>query len=152
MTFDKLPTYVFRGTTIAYQGNTNSIKIPVTCTSWHPVKALWFALECFQKDPEKAVIYIANTNRLKSLAIGYNHLGKLENEIAFNIEPQVFYSYCLGYVHVSQFQRILKDLGIDGYNVVRTDNLSRLCAETRPISVNKIESIVTTVLPILKNE
>ncbi len=150
MSIIELPKYVFRGTTIKYKGNKNSIEIPYTCTSTHPVKALWFALECYPKNPETAVIYIAKLERLEDKKTSTNHFADLEDEIAFNIPPLSFYPYCMGYVHIFDFQGILKDFEIDGHNVVRKDNLTRLCAETRPISVNKIESIVALALPVLK--
>jgi hypothetical protein len=94
MPSSKKPEFVFRGTTEGYPGGQNSIEIPYTCTSTHPLKALWFALECFQQNPDTACIYIARTENLKEISSGYNHFHKLESEIGFFIRPASFYPLC----------------------------------------------------------
>jgi hypothetical protein len=99
----KKPEFVFRGTTEGYPGGKNSIEMPYTCTSIHPVKALWFALECFQQSPDVACIYFARTDNLQEIASGYNHFHKLEGEIGFFIQPALFYTLCDGLIHVADY-------------------------------------------------
>jgi len=124
--------------------------MPYTCTSTHPVKALWFALECYHKNPGLAVVYIARIEKLAGIDIGYNPLKKLEDEIGFLIQPVSFYPFCEGFVHVPDFQWVLKGFDIDGYSAVRKDNLSRLCKETSVIGIKKIASLVKAMRPYLK--
>src|SRR5882762_10401280 len=142
MASDKLHTYVFRGTTKGYHGNKNSMEMPYTCTATHPVKALWFALECYHKNPTSAVVYVARIESLSAIGRGYNQLSNLEDEIAFAIQPAVFYRYCEGFIHVPDLQWVLKGFDIDGYRAVKIENLSRHCRETTPIGAKKIEALV----------
>lgn len=146
----RLPKYVFRGTTKDYPGGGNSIRMPYTCTSSHPVKALWFALECYQENPEDAGIYLALTENLKHISHGQNHFHKLENEIGFFIQPISFYTLCEGFIYLSDFQKVLTDLGIDAYNIVRKDNLTELCKSTPDLSSRNIESLVVGLRVYLK--
>jgi hypothetical protein len=144
--------YVFRGTTIEYQGGVNSKSNSFTCTSTHPVKALWFALECLYRYPEEAVVYIAEIASLDNVNRGANVLEETENEIAFMIEPAKFYKYCMGYISVQDMQTILKEAGWDSYQNVRKDNLSRLCYETLAIEYDEVEKLVKSMLPFIKNK
>jgi len=124
--------------------------MPYTCTSTHPVKALWFALECYHKNPGLAVVYIARMEKLQGVSRGYNQLRKLEDEIGFFIPPISFYPYCEGFIHVADFQWVLKGFEIEVYNAVRKDNLSRFCAETPVISIKKIAALAEAMRPYLK--
>lgn len=103
MPSSKLPIYVFRGTTKEYPGSKNSMEMPYTCTTTHPVKALWFALECYPRNPELAVVYLARLERLAAIESSYNHLHKLEDEIGFFIPPLQFYSLCEGFIDIGDF-------------------------------------------------
>ena len=150
MASSKIPEFVFRGTTEEYPGGQNSIEMPYTCTSTHPLKALWFALECFQQNPERACVYIARTENLKDIPSGYNHLRKLESEIGFFIQPASFYPLCDGLIYVPDFQEILKSFGFHPYVVARIENLSQLCKETPRIAAATVRSIVETAMPVCK--
>lgn len=142
--------YVFRGTTIGFEGNGNSVGLRYTCTSTHPLKALWFALECYQKFPEQSVVYVADRHKLGELSTNSNHFQDYEEEIAFQILPKYFYPLCEGYLHVTDLQKIMKDQGLESYKLVRVDNLTRICKETPSLSVNEMETILECVLPNLK--
>ena len=153
MSINKLPPYVFRGTTIGYPGNKTSVDNSFCCTSKNPVKALWFAMECMiHNERNNAVVYIADTSKLRIIPITQNVLNKLEEEIAFNITPVEFYSYCIGYIEVSDFQKALLKLNVEPepYRSVRIEYLSRLCQETPIIPVKTIKSFVSGIFPIIK--
>ena len=147
---NKLPDFVFRGTTINYPGNNNAIQLPYTCTSFHPVKALWFALECLHLQPDGAVVYVARTRNLTDFKLIYNYFNRLENEVGFAMAPVDFYARCEGYIHAADLQRILATNGIEAYNVVRKDNLTRICRETPDLDAKKIVTLVEQMLPLLR--
>jgi|GEM_PF-3446199 len=150
MTKDAPPIYVFRGTTIGFQGSTASMSIPYTCTSSHPIKAIWFALDCMSKNPYTAVVYLGILEKFSEQKIKANVLKSIEDEIALGMKPLEFYTLSEGYVHVSDLQSIVKSFGFDTYMSVRKDNLSLLCEETRLIDQNEIEAIVAKMRNCIK--
>jgi len=150
MAIIKNPEFVFRGTTEWYPGGKNSIEMPYTCTSWHPVKALWFALECFQTNPETACVYIAQMGNVEQLGVIKNHFESFENEIGFGVEPRVFYRLCDGIVYVLDFQKILFSFGFNPYEIVRKENLTRLCKETPAIPAATAQAIFDTATSVWK--
>jgi len=150
MSSSKKTEFVFRGTTEEYPGGRNSIEMPYTCTSSHPLKALWFALECFQQNPDTACVYVARTENLKQIRSGYNHFHKLESEIGFFIQPTLFYPFCDGLIYVTDFQEILMSFGFQPYVVARIENLTQLCKETPKITATTVRSIVGALMPVCK--
>src|SRR6266571_7005016 len=108
----KIPPYVFRGTTINFEGGSSCQKCGYTPTTKHPVKATLFALECAQRYPEKAVIYIFKTERLKNIEPLGNVLKKHEEELAWPILPKDIYKLSEGYVHVINMKQVLNNHGI----------------------------------------
>jgi hypothetical protein len=131
-----LPVYLFRGTTIDYPGNKTSINTVSTPTSWYPVKALWFALECFERNPDTVVVYVAKTEKLAAFNPIYNVLKTVESEIGLSMLPSDFYPCCEGYIHVPDLQNFLMTYNIDAYQRARKDNITRLCAEETPKRVH----------------
>lgn len=148
----KTPQYVFRGTTVKFGGSMHSQSLPMTSVSTHPVIALWFAKECMQAYPEKACIYIAETNELLAFKKNENVLAPLEREIAYGLKPADFYKHSLGYISVQVMQEALRKEGIDSSAIARLENLSFLCSETKDISAKKIAKIVTEIKQYLKND
>lgn len=146
----KLPAYIFRGTTIGHPGSHNAQTFPYTCTSLHPVKALWFALACLQNAPNDAVVYVARTENLVTFSPIYNVLKKVEDEVGLTMKPLDFYPYCEGYMHVADLQKILQDMKIEAYNVARIDNISRLCRETKDLTVKNVITLVDEMQQYLK--
>ncbi|WP_133993479.1 hypothetical protein [Dinghuibacter silviterrae] len=147
----ELPPYVFRGTTKNWPGNPSAIEGPFTYTSVNPIKALWFALECYKKNPDAAVIYLARRENLIDLDIhSNNYLSKVEEEIKFTITPEKFYTRCDGHIHCRDFQFVANSSGYSVYNIVRIDNLTRLCYETGKLSKKEIERLVQAIRPFLK--
>jgi hypothetical protein len=142
--------FVFRGTTIDYEGSKNSIALSYTSTSTHPVKALWFALECYRKFPDNSVVYVADRQRLVNLATSSNLLKDYEDEIAYRTIPRNFYPLCEGYLHVVDLQNIMRNLGIECNKIIGIDNLTRICKETSSLSVNDMETLLECILPNLK--
>lgn len=124
--------------------------MPYTCTSSNPVKALWFALECYHDNPTKAGVYLAQKENLRHISYGHNHFHKLENEIGFFIQPTAFYPLCEGFIYVPNFQKALTELGINAQNIVRKDNLTELCKFTPEINSRALESLVAALRPYLK--
>lgn len=143
-------SYIFRGTTIDYRGNPAAIVVPYTCTSRHPVKALWFALECVTKNPATAVVYLAETQKLTALETMQNYLEAIEEEEAYRIKPEDFYSLCEGYIHIIDFQKILLNFGFNTYQSVRKDNLTLLCRSTPALNHDEISLIVEEMRKYLK--
>ena len=137
-----LPAYVFRGTTIGFKGNGTSVQYGITCTSRHPVKAFWFALECVQANRNTAVVYIAATGQLSNIESTANVLEEQEEEIAFFIPPQKFYPLCTGYVPWQDFQQVLQEMGRPANEIVGVDNLTRLCSETGSFSDLDVADLV----------
>ena len=150
MNSKKLPVVVFRGTTIDYPGNKAAQQIPSTSTSTHIVKALWFALECSNAYYDQSVIYLAYKNNFDDINCKYNCFSETEDEIGFEITPTEFYQRCEGYIHFSELQKVLKSFQIECNNVVRKENLNRICEETPKISIRKTEKIIQKILPLLK--
>jgi len=74
----------------------------------------------------------------------------VEDEIAFELKPLDFYRYCEGYVFATEMQRILQHVNIDAYNVVRLDNLTQLCRETKPWPLSEGRTLVEKMQPYLK--
>jgi hypothetical protein len=144
------PLYLFRGTTIGYQGNKAAINMPYTCTSIHPAKALWFGLECVPRYSTTPVVYLASMQNLTHLEIMQNCLAMVEEEIAFKIAPIEFYPLCEGYVFVSEMQAILNQFGINAYQIVNKGNITPLCEQTPPLGDTEIEAIVEQMRKILK--
>lgn len=142
--------FVFRGTTIGYEGGKHSQTLPVTCTTEHPAKALWFAMQCAAENPEIAVVYIAKMEKLAHLSILANVLKKKEEEVAFEIAPKEFYSLTEGYVHYKDLQKLLSGMGFDVYQLVRIDNLTELCSRTATISDKDLEKLVEDLEKFIK--
>jgi len=134
--------FLFRGTTVGFKGNKAAISIPYTSTSTHPVKALWFGLECLPRNPGNAVIYLANMENLAHLKTMRNCLASVEDELAFGIRPEKFYPFCEGYVHVTEMQEVLRSFGIDGYQIVTRNNITSHCETTQTLSRGTIDLIV----------
>jgi len=143
-------SFLFRGTTINYKGNNAAIAVPYTCTSRHPVKALWFALECVSKNPASAVVYLAKAERLLNFEPMGNWLESVEDEVAFRLKPLDFYPLTEGYIHTVDFQKVLFGLDIDTYKSVRKDNLTLLCENTEPLKESEIDLIVEKMEIFLK--
>ena len=150
MAIIKSPEFVFRGTTEGYRGGKNSIEMPYTCTSWHPVKALWFALECFRTNPDKACVYIARMINVEQFGVIKNHLHSIEDEIGFEAQPEVFYQLTDGLVYVPDFQYILEGFGFHPYEIVRLENLTWLCKKTPAITSVTIQAIVDSATTVWK--
>lgn len=140
--------FLFRGTTLGYKGNLSTLRIPRTSTSSHPVKAIWFALECRRLG--QPVVYLFDTQRLQHFYFSVNCLHHLESEIAFDMTPEQFYLICEGYILCSDFQIIMKKFGIDTYHAVRKENLSQFCTEAPPINEETISAIVTEMRNYIK--
>ncbi|HUB62534.1 MAG TPA: hypothetical protein VL978_17590 [Puia sp.] len=144
------PLFLFRGTTVGFKGNKAAITVPYTSTSTHPVKALWFGLECLPRNPSNAVIYLANIEDLAHLKTMQNFLASVEDELAFRIKPEKFYPFCEGYVHVTEMQGILGLFGIDGYQIVTKKNITFHCEVTPPLSRGTVDLIVAEMRKKLK--
>lgn len=142
--------FLFRGTTIGFEGNQTAISFPYTCTSTHPVKALWFGLECLPRNRDSAVIYLAKMEDLVHLETMRGPLATIEDEIAFKIKPENFYPLCEGYIHVTEMQEILKLFLIDGYQLVTKKNLTSRCEETGLLTTQNIDLIVAEMRKKLK--
>jgi hypothetical protein len=144
------PQYVFRGTTVNFAGSSHSQSASITSVSTHPVIALWFAKECMIKNPNTSCIYIAKTVDLSTISTEINVLASIEREIGYKVSPSDFYKLTAGYVNVQDFQAVLTAEGISCADIVRIDNLTRLCQESKKISAKRIEKIVKALGPYLK--
>ena len=99
--------YLFRGTTLGWEGNKTNIELPRTCVTLNPIKAVLFALSCNGND---RVIYITTIDRLSNINEDKNVLAKIEEEIAFEIQPIEYAKLCEGYITVDDAISILKQL------------------------------------------
>lgn len=144
------PKYVFRGTTLNFAGLPHSQSAPLTSVSTHPVIALWFAKECMNKNPNASCVYIAKTADLSLISTEINVLASIEREIGYKVTPSDFYKLTIGCVNVQDFQAVLTAEGINCADIVRIDNLTRLCQDSKNISVRRIEKIVKALGPYLK--
>ncbi len=142
--------YVFRGTTISFKGSSFAQNEQMTSTTSNPIIALWFAKECLNKNPDKACVYLAKSDNLSGIQSEKNVLASIESEIGYKIAPTEFYKRTEGYFLVQDFQSVLTIEGFDCQDIVRIENLSRLCFETKNINPTQIKKIVQSLLPYLK--
>ena len=70
--------YLFRGTTKDFEGGTNSKENKFTCTSRHPIIALFFAMDCARDYPDHAVVYITQFEKVRHLKAEPNVFKKIE--------------------------------------------------------------------------
>lgn len=148
---DDLPKYLFRGTTIGFEGNKSHQIIPCTCTSKNPVKAALFALACKGKFIAEPIIYVARRERLKTVALNQaNVIGELEEEITFKIKPIDFPKYCDGYLTLEEMQQALKNIGIELNKSASVHNLSFLLEETAEVNMADIEKLYKSIEHLLK--
>lgn len=99
--------YLFRGTTLGWPGNEANRDIPRTPVTTHPIKAVLFALCC---KGNNRVIYVNTLNNINNLKASKNVLAPIEDEIAFEIQPQEYANTCEGYIMVEDAIKILKEL------------------------------------------
>ena len=142
--------YLFRGTTIAYEGGTNSREHNFTCTTSHPVIGLLFAKECANRYPDQAVIYIARMDKVEHLIVEANVLKKMEQEYVVGVTPTEFYKYTEGYVRFRDLQKILKEIGMEVTEIVRKDKLSELCKSVKKVKVKEFETLISLVQNIIE--
>jgi hypothetical protein len=142
--------FLFRGTTIGYPGSESARKVPYSCTTTNPIKALLFALECHRKYATQAVVYIADIKNLRHLKPIFNCLENMEEEVGFPIPPSEFYAYCEGHINIADFQMILRNRKMHPPGIVNTGNLSMLCEETPVLTDEEIVCLVNEMYPHLK--
>lgn len=142
--------FLFRGTTLGFEGNYSSITLPRTSTSTNPIKALWFALECRSHSSVESVVYLCLPEKLIGIESSYNFFAKLEGEIAFSIKPEEFYPLCEGYIHLTDLQKIMLQFGIPTNFRVEKGNLTAFCKETPDLNADTIRAIVDEIRKYLK--
>ena len=100
--------YLFRGTSLGWEGNLANRQLPRTSVTSHPVKAVLFALCCLGNN---SVVYINTIDRIAGIPEDKNVLAAIEDEIAFEIPPNQYAAICEGYIKVDDAIKILKELG-----------------------------------------
>jgi hypothetical protein len=150
---DNSPIYVFRGTTLGFPGGGNSLRVPYTCTTANPAKAVLFALEVARQYEQPAVIYIARIEVLNQVPVRQlpgNVFEGFEEEYAWEILPSDFYKLCEGYVKLSEMQDALSRIGIPLYRLVFLDNINTHCKEITPLDTETIKSLVDNIGNLIK--
>ncbi|RYZ58723.1 MAG: hypothetical protein EOO14_09335 [Chitinophagaceae bacterium] len=147
----KIPKYVFRGTTIGYEGGNTQRKYKYTPTSKHIVKAALFAADCANKYPTQSVVYICETATLTSFGKpSGNRLKKYEEELAWPVVPEQFYPNCIGFVYLKDLLMILTRFGIVVEPLVDKTNITELCKKVKKIPEPTIEEIVDALSAYLQ--
>ena len=144
---NKKAKYVFRGTTIGWQGNIASRQLPRTPTTTNPIKALLFAICC----GIKGVIYIAEVRKLKFIKADKNVLAKVEEEIGYIISPTDFILLSEGYITINDAMSIVNELKIELPIFLDKSLLDFALKNTSQISDATIEQFYLLSLPFLKN-
>lgn len=142
----RIPPYVFRGTTIGFPGGTNIQKLGYSCTTWNPIKATLFAIECARRHPETAVVYVIKTGNIAYLKPLGNVLKKYEEEVVWPILPKDLYKLSEGYVTIQNMLQALTKNGISVDGPVSLETLTRLCRECEKMTTAKIESLVKDIV------
>ncbi len=112
--------YLFRGSTINWAGNKSHRSLPPhTPVSFHPIKAILFAICCSYHDKYRnnripQVVYICKKSSLKGISTETNWFAKVEDEIGYEIKPLDFILLCEGYVLLMDAVRIITvDMGFE---------------------------------------
>lgn len=135
--------YVFRGTTVGFSGNATSNKIPVTCATYNPAKALLFALSASHQHKTEGVVYVAERRAIASFyKTVENCFVSYEEELAFVVRPGIFQSLCSPVVSVGKMRAALPAAGVKTDFFVHTQNLSELLKETQTLTPAKILGVV----------
>ena len=142
--------YIFRGTTVNFEGGHSSKKYHFTCTSQHPAIALLFAMVCAKEYPETSVIYVAVMEKVRHLITEPNVFKRQEQEVVFQVLPLEFCKLSEGYVHFSEMQQILSKMGYKVDEIMRIDKLSEFCAKVGKMSVKDIEKVVQEIKNMIK--
>jgi len=142
--------YLFRGTTKGFEGGTNSKENKFTCTSRHPVIALFFAMDCAREYPDDAVVYIAKIEDVQHLKAEPNVFKKIEQEFVVRVAPTEFYKHTVGYIHFKDLQEILKEIGFDVSQIVRKDNLTELCKNVKQLKAKQLETLIKQIQSVMK--
>ena len=147
---DRNPRYLFRGTTLGFDGNIGSRTMPYTCTTANPYKAALFAIYC-RKHFEEPVIYFAEVDSLAT----ENHLPEgefavAEEEIAWGLSPLNFAKIALGYVTLGEMTEMLRDHGFTLPASVSQSFLSEKCETMQPMDPEIIDTLVSKATKIIK--
>ncbi len=147
-----LPKYVFRGTTLGFEGSHSSKNIPYTCATRNPIKAVLFAMHCKLHYYHNPVIYIAKFENIKLLPLlkATKKMDDLEEAINFMIEPNGFYQLCEGYTTLAEMKEIFKNLKIPLAASVKLENLTDKCEQAKVLEVEDIDRILLECNKTLK--
>lgn len=143
--------YLFRGTTLGYEGGTNCRTYNYTCTTRHPFIGLLFAMECAMRNPDEAVVYIAKLEKVTHLKAEPNVLKKIEQEFVIGVAPANFYPLTEGYIHYKELQEIFKDMGFEVTQIVRKDNLSELCSKVEQMTHKQFQNLMRQIWKVMKS-
>ena len=152
-TWNEIPEYVFRGTTLGHKGNYSSYTPPgCTHTTKNPIKAALFAIQCPRYFTMPKVIFIAETWKLKNLnQLQGNHFYKEEEEINCEIQPLEFYKHCQGYIFLEEMKAGLKTIGKSVNEDWTFDNLTKQLKFQEEVKPEEIEKLMKVFKKLLKN-
>ena len=137
-----LPKYVFRGSSLGFQGNDTHNEIPTTPATKNPAKALLFAMAASKY--AAGVIYVVETTALAGITTEENWFANPEEEIGFEIKPGNFQKLSLIVSNLKTMKDALNTLAIDVHydpSISITDQCE-LIEEMLPESIEKIVQIL----------
>jgi hypothetical protein len=115
MDLDKLEnidwTYLYRGTTAGWPGNSVLQAERITCTSTDPVVATLFAVQC--RNHGRAIIVAAKRANFQRLLGPANHFSVLESAVNLYVPPLEFVAKAEIILDVDRALAILREMGFE---------------------------------------
>lgn len=103
--------FLYRGTSIDWQGGSTLNRLRLTCTSSDPLVATLFGIECLRHG--EGVVQIAPRLPLNGLIGPSNVLSSLEREITLRLLPAEFENYVVQTISAAQARDILNNMGYE---------------------------------------
>ena len=107
-------------------------------------------MECAQRFPNNAVVYIAKTNNLNHLQVTANWNKKHESEYIWNAPPLEFYNLCEGFVRLNNIRRELRKLDHEVSGISSKENLNNLCRDLPAFPAKKLKNLIAALQPFIE--
>lgn len=139
--------YLFRGTTLNWEGNDANKHLPITSVTTHPIKAVLFALCC--RDNNR-VVYINTLDRVAHIPQHQNVLAVIEDEIGLGIKPIDYAQTCEGYLQVEDAITILKAMGLNIPQLLDRTLFDMALKDVKKVNGKIVETFYQMAKPYLR--
>jgi hypothetical protein len=137
--------YLFRGTTVGYEGSGTTNRLSITSITRHPGVATLFASEATTKSGGEGIIYVFRASDLNDLNfVGGNVLEGIEREIGVDILPLDLVNYAYASISLNGARSVLASMSppINIPSRAYKDEMNSMLESMRDMSRQEIEIFV----------